>query len=156
VSIAALAKFGLSGSSTPAHGRLAPALPKQRLLGANVTLANLLAGAHGRPVLVVFWASWCGPCHVEAPALERFSRSAGGRGRLVGVDWSDALSGAEAFIRRYRWTFPNVRDDEGLVGNSYRLPGLPATFVIDGSGHITKTLIGPQTEQTLGLAVAAL
>ena len=44
-----------------------------------------------------------------------------GRATLVGVDWNDARSGARAFIRKNGWTFPNLRDGDGTVGNDYRL-----------------------------------
>jgi thiol-disulfide isomerase/thioredoxin len=152
--IAAGAVFGLS--SGPAAGRPAPALPHESLIGGPVTLASLLAGAHGHPALVVFWASWCGPCAQEAPALERFSQTAAGRGRIVGVDWSDALSGARAFIHRYAWSFPNVRDGEGLIGNAYRLTGLPTTFVIDTHGRIRAALRGPQSARSLQSALATV
>jgi thiol-disulfide isomerase/thioredoxin len=151
VVIAALAIFGLASHS--ASGRPAPALPRERLVGEPVSLASLLTGAHGHAALVVFWASWCGPCAHEAPALERFSRSPGGRGRIVGVDWSDALSGARAFIAHYSWTFPNVRDAEGTVGNAYRLTVLPTTFVLDSHGRIRATLRGPQSERSLQVAL---
>ena len=120
-----------------------------------MTLPGVLASGHGRPTLVVFWASWCEPCIREAPALERFSRSAQGRGRIVAVDWSDARSGATAFVRRYGWTFPTVRDDSGLVGNSYEIAVLPTTFVLDGSGRIRSALRGPQTEASLRQALRA-
>lgn len=148
------AVFGLASHSSSA--RPAPALPRETLVGGPVTLAGLLADAHGRPALVVFWASWCGPCAQEAPALERFSNSAAGRGRIVGVDWSDGLSGARAFIRHYRWTFPNVRDAEGLVGNSYGLTVLPTTFVLDGRARIRVVLRGPQSQRSLSAALAGV
>ncbi len=153
--IAALAVFGLASNGAK-HGRPAPQLPRERVAGAPVTLATLEHTAHGRPALIVFWASWCPPCNHEAPALERFSRSAAGRGRIVGVDWSDARSGASAFVRRYGWTFPNVRDGEGTVGNEYEIADLPTTFVLDGKGHIRRTLRGPQTEASLSRALAAV
>ncbi len=152
--LAALAVFGLASRSST--GRRAPALPRERLAGSPVTLASLLAAAGGRPALVVFWASWCPPCAREAPALERFSQSPTGRGRIVGVDWSDALSGARAFIRRYSWTFPNVRDAEGTVGNAYRLAVLPTTFVLDAGGRIRAVLRGPQNERSLQTALAGV
>jgi thiol-disulfide isomerase/thioredoxin len=150
--IVALAVFGLAGRKT-APGRPAPALPGEHLSGAAVTLPKLLAGAAGRPTVVVFWASWCGPCVAEAPALESFSQSREGRGRIVGVDWSDGRSAALGFIRRYRWTFPTVRDGEGLVGNDYGMTGLPTSFVLDGRGRIATTLRGPQTEASLRRAL---
>jgi cytochrome c biogenesis protein CcmG/thiol:disulfide interchange protein DsbE len=154
--IVAFVVFGLSSSHSTATGRKAPELPREHLAGPAVTLSSVLSSAHGRATLVVFWASWCGPCVHEAPAIERFSRSAEGRGRVVGVDWSDALSGARAFIKDHSWTFPNVRDAEGTVGNDYRMTGLPTTFVLDSSGHIRAALRGPQDASTLAKAMASV
>lgn len=155
VAIAALAVFGLRSEKTPAHGTKAPELPHEVLVGGPVSISSLVAGAHGRPTLVLFWASWCGPCKREAPAIERFSRSSEGTGRIVGVNWSDGLSGARSFIAGYHWSFPNVRDAEGTVGNDYKLIGLPTTYVLNSSGHITASLRGPQTPATLSGALAA-
>jgi thiol-disulfide isomerase/thioredoxin len=158
--LAALTVVGLSTDRSASLGRPAPALPRELLTGPPVTLADLTTasggGATGRPALVVFWASWCEPCAREAPALERFSRSATGRGRMVGVDWSDALAGARLFIRRYSWTFSNLRDSEGTVGNEYHMTGLPTTFVIDARGRIRAVLHGPQDERSLRRALAGV
>ena len=148
VAIAALAVFGLRSEKTPAHGTRAPELPRERLLGGPVSIPSLLAAGHGRPSLILFWASWCGPCKKEAPEIA-------GSGRIVGVDWSDSASEARSFIAHYHWSFPNLRDGEGTVGNSYRLTGLPTTFVLDATGHIRATLRGPQTQAALGGALAA-
>ena len=154
--LTALVIFGLASKSSTPGGRRAPELPRERLVGPPATsLSTLLRGAAGRPALVVFWASWCGPCATEAPALERLSHTAWGNGRMVGVDWSDGLSGARAFISRYAWTFPNLRDAEGTVGSQYRLTGLPTTFVLDAHGRISAVLRGPQSERTLQSALAA-
>jgi thiol-disulfide isomerase/thioredoxin len=152
--LVALVVFGLASDRSSSVGPQAPALPRERLAGPPLTLPGLLSASAGRPALVVFWASWCGPCAGEAPAIERFSRSTAGRGRLVGVDWSDGLVGARSFIRRYSWTFSNLRDSEGTVGNSYHLTGLPTTFVLDGHGRIRTVLRGPQDERSLQRALA--
>jgi thiol-disulfide isomerase/thioredoxin len=154
--VAALIVFGLASDHSGPVGRRAPALPAEHLAGSPATLDSVLATAHGRATLITFWASWCGPCAKEAPALERFSRSAAGRGRLVGVDWSDALSGARSFVASHRWTFPVLRDAEGTVGNDYHLTGLPTTFVLDASGHIRAVLRGPQNASTLARAMASV
>jgi cytochrome c biogenesis protein CcmG/thiol:disulfide interchange protein DsbE len=150
--MAALAVFGLkSGGSVT--GRRAPALPREHLGGPPATISSLLAAAHGKAALVVFWASWCPPCIKEAPEVERFATSPVGRGRIVGVDWSDGLSGARSFIRKHSWTFSTLRDGEGLVGNSYHMTGLPTTFVIDAKGHIRASLRGPQSVSSLQSAL---
>jgi thiol-disulfide isomerase/thioredoxin len=149
--VAAIAVFGLS-SAKGRTGRPAPALPVSRLSGKDVTLAQL----RGRPALVTFWASWCGPCVHEAPALERFSQGLGSRATLVGVNWSDSLSGARSFVKRYAWSFPNLRDPEGAAGLNYGLTGLPTTFVIDANGKLREALRGPQTQQTLTRALASV
>jgi len=149
----AIAVFGLA-SKKSGPGREAPQLPREALVGAPTTLGRLIAGAGHRPVAVLFWASWCGPCEDEAPAVERFAASSAGRSRIVGVNWSDALPGARSFIHHYGWTFPNARDSEGLVGNEYSMTGLPTTFIVSPSQHIVAVLHGPQTQATLQSALA--
>jgi thiol-disulfide isomerase/thioredoxin len=156
VALAVLLIFGLASNHAASVGRAASALPREHLAGPPLTLAGLLRAAAGRPTLVVFWASWCDPCAREAAALERFSRSGPGRGRMVGVDWSDGLAGARSFIRRYSWTFTNLRDSEGTVGNDYHLIGLPTTFVLDGRGRIRTVLRGPQDEGSLERALRSV
>src|SRR5271166_6682892 len=144
--LAALAVFGLRSEGSPAGGPAAPELPHETLVAPHVSIRSLTAGAHGRPSLVLFWASWCGPCKAEAAEIQRYSQTSQGSGRIVGVNWSDARPEAHSFIAHYGWTFPNMRDGDGSVGNEYKLTGLPTTFVLDGNGHIRSTLRGPQTE----------
>jgi thiol-disulfide isomerase/thioredoxin len=76
----------LSGNSSQKL-RAAPALPTSVLVPPRLTLAEL----RGKPAVIHFWASWCGPCHKEAPEIERFARSLHGRANLVGIDLSDGL-----------------------------------------------------------------
>jgi thiol-disulfide isomerase/thioredoxin len=144
---AAFAGFGLAATSSGPVGRAAPPLPREHLSGPATPAA-------GRPELVVFWASWCGPCAQEAPALERFAQSNAGRGRVVGVNSSDTLGGAHSFIRRYAWTFSNLRDADGNAGSEYRIATLPTSFVLDSSGRIRAELRGPQDERSLARALA--
>lgn len=151
VAFVALAVFGLS-SSKSSNGRPAPALPSDRLSGEVVSLSSL----RGRPALIVFWASWCTPCQQEAPALERFASGLkSGNATLVGVNWSDpSLDGAKAFVKRFGWTFPNLRDPDETSGQRYGVSGLPTTYAIDSSGRIRDTLSGPQTQASLAQALA--
>jgi thiol-disulfide isomerase/thioredoxin len=174
--VAALLAVGLAGKEG-ASDRPAPELPSSALAGRPVTLAALLGGgtqASGRApggaqasdggpsgaqhhaALVIFWASWCEPCQHEAAAVERFARSAAGRGHVVGVDYGESeLSGPRAFVRRYGWTLPVLLDPDARAGEAYGVRVLPNIFAIDARGRIVRTLRGPQTEQSLAQALAA-
>jgi peroxiredoxin len=73
----------------------------------------------------------------------------------VGVNWEDlSHANAIAFVHRYGWTFPNLRDPDGTVGRRYGITSfLPTTFVLDSAGRLRLTLRGPQTEQSLDAAL---
>ena len=140
-----------TGGGGSRGGREAPALPSSVLTPPRATLASL----RGKPALINFWASWCGPCKREAPELARLAARLHGRGALVGVNWNDGLGGARSFVEKSRWSFPNLRDADGTVGNRYGLNGLPNTFVLDADGRIVKVLRGPQTVAQFEAALRA-
>jgi cytochrome c biogenesis protein CcmG, thiol:disulfide interchange protein DsbE len=142
----------LSGSADKRPRRAAPDLPTAVLSGKPVTLADL----RGKPTIVHFWASWCGPCIKEAPELAALPAILGGRANVVGVDWSDSHSHAVAFVRKHGWRFPILEDRDGKVGNRYQLAGLPTTFLLDSNGRIVKQLTGPQTTRNLTQRVSEL
>jgi cytochrome c biogenesis protein CcmG, thiol:disulfide interchange protein DsbE len=137
-----------AGNGPPS--RPAPELPTQVLSGHRVDLASL----RGKPALVNFWASWCGPCKQEAPELKKFSETLGQRATLVGVDWGDAADNARSFIAKAGWTYPILRDPSQKVGTQYGINGLPTTFVLNADGDIVQTLQGPQTVGSLRAALA--
>ena len=139
-----VAAEALSGTPSRA-GRPARPLPTAVLHPPRVTLAEL----RGRPVIVNFWASWCGPCRREAPELARLSAELRGRATLVGVDWSDSPAGAAAFVAAHHWTFANLLDRNGAAGNAWGISGLPTTFVLDRDGRVVRRLTGPQTARGL-------
>jgi thiol-disulfide isomerase/thioredoxin len=162
--LAALLAVGLSGRGA-STARSAPPLPRAALAGQPLTLAALLSSApagtahasarHG--AIVLFWASWCAPCQREAPAVERFARSAAGRGRIVAVDYGESeMAAARAFVRRYAWSFPVLRDPDARAGEAYGLVNLPSTFVVDSAGRIRAVMRGPQTVASLTHALAAV
>lgn len=155
VAIAGVGAFvaaeALSGTHA-ATARAAPPLPAKVLEPPAATIAGL----HGRPAIVHFWASWCGPCQKEAPELARLGRELHGRATLVGVDYTDAAGSARAFIARHGWRFPILADPSGSTGDAYGLNGLPTTFLVDAHGRIVRRLTGPQTAAGLLRAVQRL
>src|SRR6266567_4247149 len=102
--------LGGAGSSKP---KPAPALPTEVLNPPQVTLASL----RGHPVVLNFWAAWCGPCKQEAPELAKLSRELPGGAKLVGVDWNDNVASAKSFFGPSGWTYPILVDRSGDVGN---------------------------------------
>jgi len=110
---------------------------------------QLLAQLRGKPVVVNVWASWCGPCIVEAPGLARMARDFRGRVQFVGVDVLDQRGAAQAFIRKYGWIYPSVFDPPGAIRNDLGFVGQPVTVVLDSSGKRVFTWSGALSESRL-------
>jgi cytochrome c biogenesis protein CcmG, thiol:disulfide interchange protein DsbE len=131
----------------PKVGAPAPAFSLSRLDGnGKLSLASL----RGKTVVLNFWASWCGPCKREAPALEQLWRQYKGRNVVVlGVDSGDAKSDARRFLDAHGITYPIVSDpDELVAANRYAVPGLPVTYVIDRQGRIVgDRVLGPVSDK---------
>ena len=95
-------------------------------------------------VILNFWASWCEPCKLEAPALQKFQREAVKKdGTVVGVSYRDTEPDAQEFIKHYGLTYPNVRDINGDLARGYSTLALPETFVLDRNGKIAAAKRGP-------------
>jgi cytochrome c biogenesis protein CcmG/thiol:disulfide interchange protein DsbE len=142
-----LSLFGLlawkvtSGEETARVGEAAPPIDLPELDGTGrVTTAAF----RGRPAVINFWASWCGPCRDEAPLLEAAWREYRSRGVVVlGIDTRDFISDGRAFVKRFGLTYPNGYDGKGTLAERFGLTGFPETFVIDGEGRIVEHVVGP-------------
>jgi cytochrome c biogenesis protein CcmG/thiol:disulfide interchange protein DsbE len=116
--------------------------------------AASLASYRGRVVVLNFWASWCEPCQAEAPLLEHAqSRLEPHGGTVVGVTYLDASPDSLAFVKRYRLTYPNLRDD-GVFAHSYGTNQLPESFIIDRRGRIVALSRGEIGQAFLNRAIA--
>jgi len=104
-----------------------------------------LANYRGRPILINIWATWCAPCRVEMPALERLAKKFAGtdfRVVAVSVDQDDSTV-VDAFVRELGLSFEVLHNQAGDIRQRYQTTGVPESFVIDRDGVIVKKVIGP-------------
>lgn len=133
----------------PQQGFPAPGFELETLTGETTSLADY----RGQVVIVNLWASWCGPCRAEMPALERVYTDLKAEGLVVlGVNSTaqDTEADARSFTSEYALTFPILLDRDDIVSQTYRLRSLPSTFIVDRHGVIDAVLIGgPLSEAVL-------
>ena len=130
-------------SNPPVLGRAAPKLAIQTASGQQVKVWEL----QGRPVVLNFWASWCGPCVQEGGVLRDASAAHPGVA-FVGADNRDTTPGFEAFERRHPHSYPVGPIVTGSY-QAYGVAGLPATFFIDTRGLVVASFSGPLDTSTL-------
>jgi len=129
------------GPAASLMGRPAPAFALARLVPAGGPLS--LSSLRGRPVVLNFWASWCGPCQAETPLLVRVYRTYRARGvAFVGVDTNDDRGPATAFALRYHVDYPTVYAPGDRLALAYRIVGLPTTVFVDAGGVVRDEEVG--------------
>ena len=95
----------------------------------------------GKPLVINYFGSWCGPCNAEAPALAVFSKAQSGKAVVVGIAVNDNQSDVIDFMSRYGLTYPVVLDDNSL-GAKDGITGVPTTIFYDASGREVDRIIG--------------
>ncbi|OLC03790.1 MAG: hypothetical protein AUH78_01970 [Gemmatimonadetes bacterium 13_1_40CM_4_69_8] len=104
-----------------------------------------LADYRGKVLLLNIWATWCPPCRVEMPSLERLQRKLAGTDfRLVSVSIDkDDSTLVRRFAQELGLSFEILHDRPGAIQEAYQTTGVPESFVIDRDGRIVKKVIGP-------------
>ena len=111
----------------------------------------------GQVVIVNFWASWCGPCRVEAPDLQNIWERYRDQGVvLIGIAWADTDFNSLAFLEEFGITYPNGPDRGTRIGDVYKIQGVPETFIVDRDGQIVEFIYAPTTEAYLSQIIERL
>ena len=139
-------------------GRPAPQTklpPLEGLVAGGTQVPGLDPAAFkGQVSIVNVWASWCVPCHDEAPLLVQLAQDK--RIQLIGINYKDSPDNARRFLGRYGNPFGAVGiDANGRASIEWGVYGVPETFVIGRDGTIAYKLIGPITPQNIDVVLKA-
>lgn len=143
LAVVGLLGFGLlsKGSASIEVGEPVPDGELPRLDGSG---SGSIADYRGRWVLINFWASWCGPCKDESPALERFHRRHRGDDfTVLGIDTRDLSVDGLAFVRRFGISYPQLRDGDGDRARDFGTTGVPESYLVDPRGRLALVRRGP-------------
>lgn len=154
VLIALLPKF--KGSSSVLEGKTAPDVVFAVAANGEAGSKVQVSGYKGHPVVLDFWATWCGPCTMQAPILDRIARRYESKGLVVlGVNVDDSPEVARAHAKRQGLSYPIVMDTVRDGSRKYGVERLPSLVVIDREGRVIKYMSGLVDEASLDEVIAS-
>lgn len=127
------------------EGVQAPDFTGELIDGTSITLSEL----QGKPVIINFWATWCGPCVKEMPAFERLKDDFGDKIGIIAVNCGDDAGTVKDFVEENGYTFPVVLDEEYSISMLYPTNSIPYTVVVDAEGKVTHISTGALDADTM-------
>ncbi|MCD9020783.1 TlpA family protein disulfide reductase [Cohnella silvisoli] len=134
-------------SESPKIGHTAPPFSLTGIDGKSYELIKM----RPKPVILNFWASWCGPCQDEAATFVKLNKQFGDRIQILAINLTaaDSVKSAQQFARTYGFTFPVLLDTDGRIAARYKIRAIPSTMFIDGQGIISDVVLGALSWDTL-------
>ncbi|HSF79765.1 MAG TPA: redoxin domain-containing protein [Anaerolineales bacterium] len=125
-------------SDEPIVGAQAPDFTLTSLAGEQINLKEL----RGKPVILNFWATWCAPCVIEMPNIQKYFELYQGEFEVIGVNADEPPKKVQEFIDDIGATFTILLDPGAVIQDLYRIRGYPTTFFLDARGIIKVLHIG--------------
>ncbi|ERM15838.1 TlpA family protein disulfide reductase [Brevibacillus laterosporus] len=125
---------------TIAQGAKAPAFELPSMDGTRYKFS----GQRQKPLVLNFWASWCGPCRMEAADLQKLYEKNKGNVDFYAINLTktDDLDSVKGFVDTYKLTMPILFDQDETVAKQYQILAIPTTFIIDPNGVVTYKVMG--------------
>ena len=144
-------------SATACSGRVflenkpAPAAVARALETAEGEVGDVvdLSILRGKPAVVNFWASWCGPCREEAPVLREMWEQLSDTVEFVGVDIRDEQAAAKSFVEEFNLRYLHLFDKDARIAAAWGVSSPPTTFVVDANGRLVGRFVGTLTRNDL-------
>ena len=119
-----------------------------------------LSDKFGTPIVLNFWATWCGPCKLELPYFDAYAQEYGGRIEFMMINLTDGqrdtVTSVSQFVAENRYTFPVYFDTTLEAANVYGAYSIPLTIFIRSDGTVMTSHTGAMDESTLGAYLESL
>ncbi len=139
---------GSAGFALTSGDQAVPATDLTLTEAQNGQPVSLLTAARAHPMVLDFWATWCGPCRAELPHLAAVARKYRGRVTFYGVNSNDTPANIRAFSQAFPIPFPTLVDSQGAAAEAYGVQGIPRLVMIDTQGRVRLLVSGydPQAD----------
>jgi thiol-disulfide isomerase/thioredoxin len=143
-----------SSSTSSAESLVGHAGPAFDLAALNDPAGHVaLASYAGKPVIVNFFASWCGPCRTETPLLAQYYSSHHDAVHMIGVDANDSRTAALAFTKKYGVSYPVGSDPAATTAGAYGVVAMPQTYFLNAQHKVVDHVYGKVTAGSLAQGV---
>lgn len=163
--VAGCSSLGSGGSSSTPDARrgIAVVEPKDRITGPEIVGEDLEGNAvdvsrwRGKVVVVNVWGSWCPPCRVETPELNKVARENTDDVEFLGIAVRESATASLAFARKFDVPYPSISDPSSTLLTRFAEPlpavAIPTTYVLDHQGQVAVRVLDRITYATLSALI---